>query len=283
MFTPFSLNLRGRLLQMHRPAVMGILNITPDSFYASGRAMESAVIAESVEKMIENGVDIIDIGACSTRPGAAVVSLDEELARLRYGMRIVRDISPDIPVSVDTFRSEVARICIDDLGADIINDVTGGEGDSNMFMTVADLHVPYILMHMRGTPETMSTMTDYDNVAAEVSAWLQRRVRELALMGISDVIVDPGFGFAKTVEQNYYLLNCIEIIGQITERPILVGLSRKSMITRPLGISADEALSPTAALNLYSLQHGASMIRVHDVKEGVMMVKLNEMLNGNYN
>ena len=280
MFAPFSLNLRGRLLQLDRPAVMGILNITPDSFYTSSRAFDTDTVAQRVEKMIAEGVDIIDVGACSTRPGAAEISSAEEMRRLESGLKILRKISSDIPVSVDTYRSEVARMAVENFGADIINDISGGEGDTEMFTTVADLHVPYILMHMRGNPATMSSMTEYDNVAAEVSAWLQRKVRELALLGVSDVIVDPGIGFAKTVEQNYYLLNCIEIIAEITGRPVLIGLSRKSMITRPLAINADDALSPTTALNLYALQHGASLIRVHDVKEAVMAVKLNEMLNG---
>ncbi len=282
MFTPFSINLRGRLLDIDRPAVMGILNITPDSFYASSRTPDEVAIARRVESMIEEGADIIDVGAYSTRPGAADVTPEEEMARLRRGLAIVRSVSNEIPVSVDTFRSEVARMAVEECGADIINDVTGGEGDEAMFATVADLHVPYILMHMRGTPATMTALTDYDNVAAEVAEWLQRRVRDLALMGVSDVIVDPGIGFAKTVEQNYYLLNCLEIIEEITGRPLLIGLSRKSLITRPLGISASDALCPTAVLNLYALQHGAAIIRVHDVKEAVMAVKLNEMLNGNF-
>ncbi|MDE6483839.1 MAG: dihydropteroate synthase [Duncaniella sp.] len=280
MFAPFSLNLRGRLLQINRPAVMGILNITPDSFYASSRAFDDETIARRVEKKIEEGADIIDIGACSTRPGASEISSDDEMQRLKHGLKILREVSEDIPVSVDTYRSDVAKMAVLEYGADIINDITGGDGDADMFTTVADLHVPYILMHMRGTPATMSSMTGYDNVAAEVSAWLQRRVRELALMGVSDVIVDPGIGFAKTVEQNYFLLNCISLIADITGRPVLIGLSRKSMITRPLGISAEDALSPTAALNLYAIGNGASIIRVHDVKEAVMAVKLNEMLNG---
>ena len=281
MFTPFSLNLRGRLMQFERPAVMGILNITPDSFYASSRATADLDIARRVESMIQDGADILDVGACSTRPGADVVTADEELARLRHGLEILRRVSPDIPVSVDTFRSRVAAIAVEECGADIINDISGGEADGEMFDTVSLLHVPYIMMHMRGTPETMQRLTDYTDVAAEVAEWLQRRVRELSLRGVSDVIVDPGLGFAKTVGQNYSLLGCTDIIGGITGKPVLIGLSRKSMITKPLGITADEALAPTTALNLYALRQGASIIRVHDVKEGRMAVELNELLNGN--
>ncbi len=282
MFRPFSLNLHGYLTEFTQPAVMGILNVTPDSFYAGSRAGNSRAIASRVETMLEQGVDIIDIGGCSTRPGAPVVDTEEELSRVREGLKILRGISSNIPVSVDTFRSRVALEAVNDFGADIINDITGGDADGAMIETVGQLKVPYIIMHTRGTPETMNSMTDYDNVAAEVSRQLQAKVRRLALQGISDVIVDPGIGFAKTVEQNYYLLNCLEVIEEITDRPLLIGLSRKSLITKPLEIPAEEALAPTTALNLYALQKGASILRVHDIKEAVMAVKLNNMLNGTF-
>lgn len=262
----FSLNIRGRLICYERPAVMAIINATPDSFYDRSRHCSANDIAESVRRAVGEGADIIDIGAYSSRPGAADVSPDEELRRLDVALQAVRSVDTDIPVSVDTFRAHIAARCINELGADIVNDISGGDLDPDMFTTVADLRCPYIMMHMRGTPDTMQSMTDYpDGVTAGVIAALAPRLERLSLLGVSDVIVDPGFGFAKTLDQNYSLLRdlpAFEMLG----RPILVGVSRKSMLTRLLGISPADALNATTVANTIALQLGASVIRVHDVK-----------------
>ena len=261
----FTLNIRGRLVTFDRPAVMGILNVTPDSFFSGSRAMSAYDIERRVETMLTQGVDIIDIGACSTRPGADPVSDDEETARLSRGMEIVRRLAPDIPVSVDTFRASVTRRAVTTMGCDIVNDVSGGTLDDNMAATVADLHCPYILMHMRGTPTTMQTLTEYgDDVTATVISELQRQVRRFEQAGVADIIIDPGFGFAKTVDQNYAVMAGLRRFA-IFGRPVLVGISRKSMITKALSIRADEALEATTALNAYALDRGADILRVHDV------------------
>ena len=261
----FTINIRGRLVTFDRPAVMGILNVTPDSFFSGSRAMSAYDIERRVETMLTQGVDIIDIGACSTRPGAEPVADDEETARLSRGMEIVRRLAPDIPVSVDTFHASVARRAVTTMGCDIVNDVSGGTLDDNMAATVADLHCPYILMHMRGTPATMQTLTEYgDDVTATVISELQRQVRRFEQAGVADIIIDPGFGFAKTVDQNYAVMAGLRRFA-IFGRPVLVGISRKSMITKALSIRADEALEATTALNAYALDRGADILRVHDV------------------
>ncbi len=261
----FTLNIRGRLVTFDRPAVMGILNVTPDSFFSGSRAMSAYDIERRVETMLTQGVDIIDIGACSTRPGAEPVADDEETARLSRGMEIVRRLAPDIPVSVDTFRASVARRAVTTMGCDIVNDISGGTLDDNMAATVADLHCPYILMHMRGTPATMQTLTEYrGDVTATVISELQRQVRRFEQAGVADIIIDPGFGFAKTVDQNYAVMAGLRRFA-IFGRPVLVGISRKSMITKALSIRADEALEATTALNAYALDRGADILRVHDV------------------
>lgn len=261
----FTLNIRGRLVTFDRPAVMGILNVTPDSFFSGSRAMSAYDIERRVETMLTQGVDIIDIGACSTRPGAEPVADDEETARLSRGMEIVRRLAPDIPVSVDTFHASVARRAVTTMGCDIVNDVSGGTLDDNMAATVADLHCPYILMHMRGTPATMQTLAEYgDDVTATVISELQRQVRRFEQAGVADIIIDPGFGFAKTVDQNYAVMAGLRRFA-IFGRPVLVGISRKSMITKALSIRADEALEATTALNAYALDRGADILRVHDV------------------
>ena len=261
----FTLNIRGRLVTFDRPAVMGILNVTPDSFFSGSRAMSAYDIERRVETMLTQGVDIIDIGACSTRPGAEPVADDEESVRLSRGMEIVRRLAPDIPVSVDTFHASVARRAVTTMGCDIVNDISGGTLDDNMAATVADLHCPYILMHMRGTPTTMQTLTEYgDDVTATVISELQRQVRRFEQAGVADIIIDPGFGFAKTVDQNYAVMAGLRRFA-IFGRPVLVGISRKSMITKALSIRADEALEATTALNAYALDRGADILRVHDV------------------
>ena len=276
MFQPFSLNIRGEYHSYSRPLVMGIVNITPDSFFDGSRTMDESAIAERVLRQVADGADIIDVGAYSSRPGAADVSPEEEVARLRVGMGVLRSVAPEILVSVDTFRACVARKAIEEMGADIINDISGGDLDREMFKTVADMHAPYILMHMRGTPSTMQTMTDYNDVCADIIADMSRKLRELRLLGVSDVIVDPGFGFSKTTEQNFEMmrnLDCFSVLGC----PVLVGISRKSMITRTFGITPAEALAPTVVLNTIALTRGAAILRVHDVREAAYAVRLYEL------
>lgn len=273
MFAPFSLNLKGCLHIFSRPQVMGILNVTPDSFYSGSRTMSDSEIGHRVESMIADGADFIDVGAYSSRPGAADVSVEEEISRLRKGMSVLRKLAPEIPVSVDTFRASVAKVAIEELGADIINDISGGSLDPEMFATVAELKAPYILMHMRGTPATMQQFTDYDNVTADVILDLSSKLRQLRLLGVADVIIDPGFGFSKTAGQNFELMRNLSDFSSL-ECPVLVGISRKSMITRTLGIEASEALAPTVALNAIALTKGAAFIRVHDVREAAQTVSL---------
>ncbi len=275
-FVPFSINRKGELIEFSRPQVMGILNITPDSFYVDSRASHETEIASRIEQIISEGANIIDIGAYSSRPGAETIPADEEYRRLKLGMRILRSIDSRILVSVDTFRADVARKAIEELDADIINDISGGDLDEKMFETVAQLNVPYILMHMRGTPENMMTMTDYTNVTVEVIRSLAEKVNRLSLLGVNDVIIDPGFGFSKTIEQNYELLKNLEIFNEL-ERPLLVGVSRKSMIYRSLDTTPQNALNGTTVLNTIALLAGASILRVHDVKEAVETIKLVEL------
>lgn len=273
MFAPFSLNLKGCLHIFSRPQVMGILNVTPDSFYSGSRTVSDSEIGHRVESMIADGADFIDVGAYSSRPGASDVSVEEEISRLRKGMSVLRKLAPEIPVSVDTFRASVAKVAIEELGADIINDISGGSLDPEMFATVAELKAPYILMHMRGTPATMQQYTDYDNVTADVILDLSSKLRQLRLLGVADVIIDPGFGFSKTAGQNFELMRNLSDFSSL-ECPVLVGISRKSMITRTLGIEASEALAPTVALNAIALTKGAAFIRVHDVREAAQTVSL---------
>lgn len=265
-FEPFSLNIHGRLLQIERPQIMGIINVTPDSFYSGSRTPSPIDIKHRVQQMIADGADMIDVGAYSSRPGADDVSPDEELHRLEIGMEAIRSVAPYIPVSIDTFRASVARRAIENLGADIINDISGGTIDPDMLDTVADLHVPYILMHMRGTPADMQQHTDYTCVTTDVVAELSRTLATLEALGVPDIIIDPGFGFSKTLEQNYRMLHDLRHFSDIFHRPVLVGISRKSMITRALGITPDEALNGTTVLNTIALLKGASILRVHDVR-----------------
>ncbi|WP_289742999.1 dihydropteroate synthase [Muribaculum intestinale] len=261
---PFSLKLRGRVVEFDHPQIMGIVNVTPDSFYAGSRTGDSVSVARRVEKMIADGADWIDIGAYSSRPGALEVTAEEEIRRLRLGMEALRKVDSDIFVSVDTFRAEVADIAVKELGADMINDISGGTLDSDMFAVVAETGVPYVLMHMRGTPSSMQAMTDYTDVTADVLAYLQVKLSRLRAMGVADVVVDPGFGFAKTLEQNYTLMRDLGMFG-LLDCPVLVGVSRKSMIYRLAGKTPDESLFGTVALNALALERGAAFLRVHDV------------------
>ena len=278
MFAPFSLNLKGRLHVYNRPQVMGIVNVTPDSFYSGSRTMHESEIGLRIESMIEEGVDFIDIGAYSSRPGADDISPQEEISRLSKGMAVLRGIAPEIPVSVDTFRADVATAAIEEMGADIINDISGGTLDPGMFDTVARLKTPYILMHMRGTPATMQQFTAYTDVVADVVSDLSVKLRRLRLAGVADVIVDPGFGFSKTLEQNFELMSGLEAFSSLG-CPVLVGVSRKSMITKSLGIDPAGALAPTVALDAIALTKGASFIRVHDIRAAAQTVALFNLLN----
>ncbi len=261
------------LLDLSTPLVMGILNITPDSFYANSRATSADVVAARVHRMLSEGAAIIDVGAYSSRPGAADVSQGEELHRLCFALDIIRGKFPQAVVSIDTFRAEVVKEVVKQFGAVMVNDISGGEADEDMYAVVAKLDVPYAAMHMRGTPQTMQQHAQYANVAADVIHSLAQKVNTLHAIGVSDVIVDPGFGFAKTIEQNFELLSRLEDF-KIFELPLLVGLSRKSMVCRTLGVKASEALNGTTVLNTLALERGADILRVHDVKEAVETVKI---------
>ncbi len=273
--TPFSLNIKGKLREFAHPAVMGILNATPDSFYAGSRAQSEAEIAAKAALLAAEGVDFIDVGAFSTRPGASEVSEAEEAERLEKAVRITRAVAPGALISVDTFRASIARRAIEDWGADIINDVSGGNLDPKMFETVAELKVPYILMHMRGTVADMMEFTTYESVTRDVLSELGDHLQQLALLGVNDVIIDPGFGFSKTLRQNYELLHDLKIF-ELFHRPILVGFSRKSMVTKLLGISAEEALNGTTVLNTLALDRGAAILRVHDVKAAKQAIAIHD-------
>lgn len=270
----FTLNIKGRLASYDKPVVMGIINVTPDSFYAGSRKSGAQIGVTAIE-MLTHGAEMLDLGAYSSRPGADDVTPREEMARLRSAMKEIRAAAPEAIVSVDTFRADVAKMSIEELGADIINDISGGLLDKNMIATVAELKVPYILMHMRGTPATMQQMCDYPHgVTAGVIKELSERIDAAAGAGICDIIVDPGFGFAKTVEQNYQLLCDLPLLGKAFGRPILIGISRKSMLTKPLGITPADALPATVAVNAIALEKGASIIRVHDVEAARQCVEV---------
>lgn len=276
-----SINISGRLLPLDSPLVMGIINATPDSFYPSSRAATGSAVASRALQMVADGASILDIGAYSTRPGAAEVSPGEEMDRLDFALEALRNVLPDAVVSIDTFRADVARHCAERWHADIINDISGGDLDPDMFGTVADLKIPYVLMHTRGTPADMQQLTDYQDVVAEVIEDLARKQDRLHQLGVCDVIIDPGFGFAKTVDQNFELLARLREF-EILDAPILAGLSRKSMIWRLLDISPDEALCGTTALNMAALERGADILRVHDVREAAQCITLHKAMQLNY-
>lgn len=268
-FKPFTLSLRDRTLVLDRPQIMGIVNVTPDSFYSASRTFDVDSLEKKVEQMVSEGVDIFDIGAYSTRPGADDVSPEEELRRLQRGMEVVKRMAPNIPVSIDTFRANVARACVEEMGADIVNDVSGGTLDADMAATMGQLDVPYILMHMRGTPATMQQFTDYPGgVVADVVADLKAKMEHFREQGCRQVILDPGFGFSKTLEQNYELMNGLAAFRELNA-PLLVGISRKSMIFRLLGTSSAESLEGTTVLNTIAMLAGSHILRVHDVRAAV--------------
>ena len=274
------INVNGSLLDLSQPRVMGILNVTPDSFYAGSRTQTEAEIVRRVKQIVSEGAAIIDIGSCSSRPNADNVSAREEMERLRMGLKILFEIQPDAVVSVDTFRADVARMCVEEYGVAIINDIAAGEMDANMFHTVAALNVPYIMMHMQGTPQSMQQHPHYDNLLKEVFLYFARKVQQLRDLGVKDIILDPGFGFGKTMEHNYELLSHLEEF-RIFELPLLVGVSRKSMIYRLLDITPQEALNGTTVLDTICLLKGADILRVHDVKEAVETVRIVQAMRNN--
>lgn len=274
------INVNGSLLDLSQPRVMGILNVTPDSFYAGSRTQTEAEIVRRVRQIVSEGAAIIDIGAYSSRSNADNVSAREEMERLRMGLKILFEIQPDAVVSVDTFRADVARMCVEEYGVAIINDIAAGEMDTDMFHTVAALNVPYIMMHMQGTPQSMQQHPHYDNLLKEVFLYFARKVQQLRDLGVKDIILDPGFGFGKTMEHNYELLSHLEEF-RIFELPLLVGVSRKSMIYRLLDITPQEALNGTTVLDTICLLKGADILRVHDVKEAVETVRIVQAMRNN--
>ncbi|MGO4912129.1 dihydropteroate synthase [Leeuwenhoekiella sp. W20_SRS_FM14] len=272
-----SINCKGTLIDLSKPKVMGILNVTPDSFFDGGNYSSDSKLLNQTEKMLKEGATFIDVGAYSSRPGATDISVDEEQKRLLPVIESILKHFPATLISIDTFRAEVARKAID-AGAAIINDISAGMLDEQMLTTIADLQVPYIMMHMKGTPQTMAGLAHYDDVLTEVLFYLSERVAAARELGVNDLILDPGFGFAKTSSHNFELLNNAEKF-EITGLPFLIGISRKGMIYKTLGISAAEALNGTTVLNTIALQKGASILRVHDVREAVQAIKLLEVLS----
>jgi dihydropteroate synthase len=267
-----TINCNSRLIDLNLPKVMGILNVTPNSFYDGGKHNEINSIMHQVDKMLSEGADFIDIGAYSSKPSAEFVSEEEEIKRLVPIIKELVDHFPSIVLSVDTFRANVAKVAVEH-GAGIINDISAGLLDEKMLETVADLKVPYIMMHMRGNPQTMQTLTNYEDIVKEMIFYFSERIQKARSFGISDIVIDPGFGFAKTLEQNYEVLHKIELFSML-ELPLLAGISRKSMIYKVLENSPQEALNGTSVLNTIALQKGAKILRVHDVKEAVECIKL---------
>lgn len=276
--TKRTINVNGRLIDLSTPKIMGILNVTPDSFYAGSRKETEADITACIEQILTEGADIIDIGAYSSRPNAIPVTTEEESTRLRRGLEIIRKTTSDVIVSVDTFRADVAAMCVEEYNAAIINDISGGQMDKQMFNTVARLNVPYIMMHMKGTPQNMQHNPSYNNLRTEIMQYFAERIQILHSRGVKDIIIDPGFGFGKTQNHNYELFRHLEDF-QLFELPILVGISRKSMIYNLLECTPDEALNGTTVLNTLALTKGASILRVHDVKACAEAVRIFNQMN----
>lgn len=268
----FTLNCRGRLLTIDRPLVMGIINITPDSFYEGSRIQEIDAILDRARQMLSEGADILDIGGQSTRPGSTSISQDDELKRVIPAIEKIKNAFPEAYISIDTYYSKVAEEAVN-AGACIVNDISGGSLDKEMFTSVAKLNTPYICTHIKGTPETMQQLAQYDDLVKEVLDYFIDKIHRCKEAGIKDVIIDPGFGFAKTVEQNFHLLKNLSVL-KILDKPILAGLSRKATIYKPLGITAEEALNGTSVLNTIALMNGATILRVHDVKEAIEVTSL---------
>lgn len=275
--TPTYINVNGRLIDLSQPQVMGILNVTPDSFYAGSRSETEKDIVRRIAQITDEGASIIDIGAYSSRQNAEHISSEEEMRRLRTGLELIRKHQPEAVVSVDTFRADVAKMCVEEYNVAIINDISAGNMDEQMFATVARLGIPYIIMHMQGTPQDMQCHPHYDNLLKEVFYYFSEKVQRLRDLGVKDIILDPGFGFGKTIEHNYELMNHLEEF-KLFELPVLVGISRKSMIYKFLGSTPEEALNGTTVLNTIALLKGANILRVHDVKAAVEAVKMVEKM-----
>jgi len=268
-----TINIKGHLIDLQKPLLMGILNFTPDSFYQGSRVNSDTELKNKIQKMFDYGADIIDVGGMSSRPGAKIINEKEELKRLESVFKLINNNFADKYFSIDTIRSSIAKIAVKDYGISIINDISGGEYDNKMFETVAECKVPYVMMHMKGTPENMQDKTDYKSLTDDIILYFSKKMKQLNSLGVNDVILDPGFGFSKTIDQNFELLNKLEEF-EIFNLPILAGLSRKSMIWRHLNTSPDKALNGTSVLNTIALQKGADILRVHDVKEGREVIDL---------
>ncbi len=268
-----SINLGGNLIHFSEPVVMGVVNVTPDSFYDGGKLTDTETLLKSVESMISEGASFIDVGAMSTRPGASMISTKTELERLLPAVHAIRKNFPEIPISIDTFRSWVAVRVIEEIGQIVVNDISGGTLDSKMFETIGKMNVPYILTHIQGTPQNMHENPDYTDVVREVSLWLSERVKQLTKFGVKDVIIDPGFGFGKNIMHNYELLNCFDSF-KVFQLPVMAGLSRKSMVWKLLNTKPEEALNGTSVINTMALLGGADILRVHDVKEAMEAIKI---------
>ncbi len=267
-----TINCKGNLIDLSKPKVMGILNLTPDSFYDGGKYKSEKLILHQVEKMINEGATFVDIGAYSSRPGAKNISENEELERISQSLELILKNFPDILISIDTFRSKVAKTCIE-IGACMINDISGGNLDRNMFDTIAKFQVPYIIMHMPGTPQTMQKFTNYDDIVKDLIYYFSKKINQLNILGVNDIILDVGFGFGKTLEQNYELLQKLKLFKTL-ELPILTGVSRKSMIYKLLNITANEALNATSVAHTIALLNGSNILRAHDIKEAVETIKI---------
>lgn len=273
-----TLNVNGNILDLSIPKIMGVLNVTDDSFYDGGKYLNAKAISLQAERLIEEGADILDIGGYSSRPGAVHIDESTEIERVKKGIKSIKDVGADLPISIDTFRSGIAREAIE-LGAGIINDISGGSLDTNMFQTISEYKVSYILMHMLGTPQNMTQNTSYENIIIEMVNYFSKKLKELTQFGIKDVIIDVGFGFAKTTLQNYHLLNHLKYFG-ILNTPLLAGISRKSMVYKVLQTEPDQALNGTTALHAVALLKGAKILRVHDVKEAKEVIGLiNQLKN----
>lgn len=268
-----SINLAGRLIDFTEPVAMGIINVTPDSFYNSGKMTDKKVLLSAVENMVEEGVTFIDVGGMSTKPGAALVSTKTELERLLPAVQAIRKNFPEIPLSIDTFRSWVAVRIIDEIGPIIVNDISGGTLDSKMFETIGKMNVPYVLTHIQGTPQNMQDNPEYDDVVRDISAWLSDKVKQLTKYGVKDIIIDPGFGFGKNLQHNYDLLNRLDSF-KVFQLPVMVGLSRKTLIWKLLQIEPEEALNGTTVVNAMALLGGADILRVHDVREALEAIQI---------
>lgn len=271
-----TINCTGKLIDFKRPKVLGILNITPDSFFDGGMLKNEQSVIEKTQQMLSEGADFIDVGGYSSRPGAKDISVQEEINRVVPVVKILKKEFPEVLLSVDTFRSDVAKACLNE-GAAMINDISAGGLDAQMMPTVAEFKVPYIMMHMKGTPQTMKSLASYDNITTEVCFYFSEKIAQARALGINDVVVDAGFGFAKTTAHNFELLHQLHILKQL-EVPVLTGISRKSMIYKTLGSTAQEALNGTSALHMVALQKGSHILRVHDVKEAKECILLHEAL-----